>query len=130
MCIIGEADLFLTRLLQRFAEKSGFQVHCARTGEEFLTLAEQNRPALVVVEPELPGRLRGWEAARELQAGNQTRAIPMIVCAWLNKDQALERMGPAAAAYLQKPDLHYTDFVAALGAVGIEITPDEVDSSV
>ena len=111
LCIIGESDPFLTRLLQRFAEKSGLRVQSARTGDEVLALAQQDRPALVILEPELPGKTRGWEAAPALKASD----IPLMVCAWLKKDEALALTGPVSA-YLQKPDLHYADFVAALAA--------------
>jgi CheY-like chemotaxis protein len=129
LCIIGESDPFLARLLERFAEKSGLRVQSARTGEEVLHLGQRDRPALVILEPELPGKLRGWEAARALRASDQTRDIPLIICAWLRKDEALALAGPVSA-YLQKPDLHYEEFVAALAAAGVKTFSTESDSPV
>jgi DNA-binding response OmpR family regulator len=127
LCIIGESDPFLARLLGRFAEKSGLRIRSARTGEEVLHLGQRDMPTLVILEPELPGKLRGWEAARALRASDQTGAIPLIICAWLKKDEALALTGPVSA-YLQKPDLHYEDFVAALAAAGVRILSTQSDS--
>ena len=127
LCIIGESDPFLARLLGRFAEKSGLRVQSARTGEEVLHLAQRDRPVLVILEPELPGKLRGWEAARALRSSDQTGDIPLIICAWLKKDEALALAGPVSA-YLQKPDLHYKDFAVALAAAGVKTLSAESDS--
>src|SRR5262245_30460770 len=113
LCIIGESDQFLSRLLQRFAEKSGLQVQFVRTGDEILDLLQKSKPVLIILEPELPGKTRGWEAIRAIRINSQTSEIPVIVCTWLDRDDTLAFTGPVSA-YLQKPDLHYEDFVAAL----------------
>ena len=129
LCVIGESDPFLARLLQRFAEKNGLRVQSARTGDEVLDMVQQYRPALIILEPELPGKVRGWEAARVLKTTVQTDNVPLIICAWLKKDDAYA-LGGQASAYLQKPDLHYEDFVAALIAAGITTLPSESDDPV
>jgi len=129
LCIIGESDPFLARLLQRFAEKNGLRAQSARTGEELLNLAQGDRPALGILDPELPGKIRGWEAARMLKATEETGNIPLIICAWLKKDEAMALAGQASA-YLQKPDLHHEDFAAALSAAGIVTLPAESDNPV
>jgi DNA-binding response OmpR family regulator len=108
LCIIGESDPFLARLLQRFAEKSGFEVQVAQTGEEVLDLIHQTLPALLILEPELPGKVRGWEVASPFQS-----TIPTLICSWMKKRQAQALVGQISA-YLQKPDLRYEDFTQAL----------------
>ena len=128
LCIIGESDQFLARLLQRFAEKSGLRVQFARTGEELLDLILDSNPAVIILEPELPGRTRGWEAIRAIRTNSQTREIPLIACAWLDKEDALAFTGPVSA-YLKKPDLHYEDFAEALLAAGVK-TSHATDDSV
>jgi CheY-like chemotaxis protein len=120
LCFIGEADPFLARLLQRFAEKCGLQVQLARTGDELLELAQRDQPAVIILEPELPGNVRGWEIVQELRKGDPARNTPMIICSWLNKPEAMALVGQGSA-YLQKPDLHYEDFVAALKVAGIKL---------
>ena len=119
LCVIGESDPFISQLLQLFAEKSGFQVHPGRTGEEFLELAQREQPALVLLDPELPGRVRGWEAARTLAEDAQGKHAAVIICSWLKKGDALGLAGQTAA-YLQKPDLRYEDFTAALASAGVK----------
>ena len=119
LCVIAESDPFLARLLQRFAEKSGMRIQLARTGDDVLELAKRS-PALIVLDPELPGKVRGWDAAHSLRFGNQTSAIPVIIFSWLKKPDVLKLVGQISA-YLQKPDLSYEDFVEALKAAGVKV---------
>jgi CheY-like chemotaxis protein len=127
LCIIGESDQFLASLLRRFAEKSGLTVQFARTGEELLDLIQNSSPALIILEPELPGKTRGWEAARAIRNNSQTSEIPLIACAWLDKEEMLALTGPVSA-YLKKPDLHYEDFTEALLAAGVKTVHEQEDS--
>lgn len=119
LCVIAESDPFLARLLQRFAEKSGLRFQLARTGDDVLELA-QRRPTLIVLDPELPGKVRGWEVAQSLRSGSQTSNIPVIICSWLKKPDVLMLVGQISA-YMQKPDLSYEDFAEALKVVGVKI---------
>lgn len=122
-CIIGESDPFLARLLQRFAEKKGFRVQFAKTGDEILDIMQNNNPAFLILEPELPGKTRGWQAAREIRSNSQTSTIPLIVCAWLDQEDTFAFTGPVSA-YMKKPDLHYEDFAAALVAAGVKVVQE------
>ncbi len=119
LCVIGESDPFLARLLQRFAEKSGMQIQLAQTGEDVLELAQRNKPDLIILDPELPGKVRGWEAAQALRASNQSSRTSVIICSWLKKTEALALV-EQMSAYLQKPDLRYEDFTEALKATGVK----------
>ncbi len=116
LCIIGESDPFLARLLQRFAEKSRFTIQVAQTGEDMLELIQQLKPALLILEPELPGKIRGWEVAQTLKDSVPPRHIPILVCSWMNKAEAQALVGQTSS-HLQKPDLRYEDFTEALKAV-------------
>ena len=118
LCIIGESDPFLAQLIQRFAEKSGLWIQQARTGNDVLEMVKHG-PVLVILDPELPGKIRGWEAAQSLRDNHQTRDIPLIICSWLNKNEALAHAG-MASAYLEKPNFGYEDFTDALNAVGVK----------
>lgn len=119
-CVLGEVDPFLARLLQRYAEKSGLYIQRAQTGEDVLGLAQACHPALIILDPELPGKVRGWEAVQALQNNNLTRSIPVILCTWLLKADASALVG-YALPYLQKPELHYEDFAAALVEAGVHL---------
>jgi DNA-binding response OmpR family regulator len=120
VCVIGEADPFVAQLLQRFAEESGLRALRAQVGQEVVTLVRQANPSVIILEPELPGTLRGWEAAQALSADETVCAVPVVACSWLKEAEARELLGHLNG-YLQKPDLHYEDFVAALAEAGVEI---------
>jgi DNA-binding response OmpR family regulator len=118
ICVIGESDPFIAQLLQRFAEKSGLEVKRAVFSQDFLGLAKTSTPAVVILDAELPGAFPGWEAVRVLRAETSTPFLPVISCSWLNKEKAIELMGPLSG-HMQKPDLHYEDFLNALQNAGI-----------
>lgn len=70
-------------------------------------------PEVIFLNCELPGSIRGWEAARQLGVDSELCRIPIIVCSWLN-EQATRALVGDAVDYLQKPELHYDDFLEAL----------------
>jgi CheY-like chemotaxis protein len=118
-CLVGEADPFLARLLERFGEASGLTMMRAKAGQDLLLLARTLRPDVIIVEVELPGTLRGWEAIRAVKSETALAHIPVITCSWLTQAEAYELTGEAVA-HLQKPDLHYADFTRALASAGID----------
>jgi CheY-like chemotaxis protein len=128
LCVIGEADLFMARLLRRYASTCGLNTLYAQTGDDLLdwthpaSESQQLTPALIILDPELPGKVRGWEVAQALQAGCELSSpmslIPVVLCSWLSEAEAQALAGRAAPC-LQKPDVHYDDFVAALERVGV-----------
>ncbi|MFM8321160.1 MAG: response regulator [Chloroflexota bacterium] len=120
LCLIGEADPFLARLLRRFAERCGMQARRVQTGDDLLALARREQPLVVLFDPELPGRLRGWDAGRALCAGPETAAIPLVLCSWLPERQACDLVGQPLP-YLLKPDLHFEQFTAVLRAAGVQM---------
>ena len=117
-CLIGEADPFLARLLCRFGEASGMSVVRAKAGQELLDLPREIRPAVIVVEAELPGTVRGWEAIQALRTDGATSNIPVIRCSWRPAADAEASAGDVAG-HLQMPELHYDDFIAALERAGV-----------
>ena len=116
-CLIAEADPFIAQLLLRFVEQSGCRGVRAKVGEELVVLADRTRPNVIIAEAELPGKMRGWETVRALRADPATRNIAVISCSWLPETRARELMGDVSY-HLQKPDLHYEDFLRALEGAG------------
>jgi DNA-binding response OmpR family regulator len=117
ICLIGEADPFLARLVKRMAEKSGFMTKSAQTGEKLLELVQQEKPVLLILEPDLPGEIRGWQVAKKLQEETGASVLPVIFFSWLSKD-AVQNLVGREVTFLNKPDLNYTAFEAALQAEG------------
>lgn len=118
MCVIGEADPFIARLLQRFAEEGGLKTSCAKNGRELVNLVEQQKPQLIIVDVELPGTIRGWQAIIVLRERSEFSHLPVITCSWLQAQEAQALVGEVSG-HLQKPELHYKDFMAALKTASI-----------
>ena len=118
ICVIGESDPFVTHLLQRFAEKSGLEVKKATASQDFLDLVRSLSPAVVIVDAELPGDITGWETIRILRGEEKIEVLPVISCSWVSKEKANELMGPLAG-HMQKPELHYEDFLVSLQNAGL-----------
>lgn len=64
-------------MLSRRLARRGYQVAIAVDGEEAVTLARSEAPALILMDMSLPG-LDGWEATRRIKAVADTRTIPVI----------------------------------------------------
>lgn len=120
VCLIGEADWFLAHLLRRFGEACGFRVVRTETGQELLQAARAFMPVVIIAETELPGTLRGWQAIQTIGHDAELAQVPVITCSWLTPAEALAR-GGKQAGHLQKPDLNYADFLAALNTAGVEL---------
>ena len=122
-CVIGEADPFIARLLQRFVEESGLKPMCAKNGREVVNLVRQEKPQLIIVDVELPGTTRGWQAIVALRENAEFSDLPVITCSWLLAPEAQSLVGEVSG-HLQKPDLHFKDFMAALEMARIEGNQD------
>ncbi len=64
-------------MLSRRLQKRGYEVIIAVDGQQGVTLAQTEAPALIVMDMSLPV-LDGWEATRQLKAAPATCAIPII----------------------------------------------------
>ena len=64
-------------MLSRRLERRGYQVVIAVDGEQGMAMARSEAPDLILMDMSLPV-LDGWEAARQLKAAPETRAIPII----------------------------------------------------
>jgi CheY-like chemotaxis protein len=117
-CVIGESDPFLTLLLERYAKASGMPVLHARLGEQVLQLLRGSHPDVLVIDPELPGAMRGWEVIQAVQADPELCGVDLITCGWLDESDTRALTG-VVAPHLQKPELSYDDFQAALKNTGL-----------
>jgi CheY-like chemotaxis protein len=120
ICLIAEADPFIARLLQRFAEESGLQARHARVGQDVLEMIHQFQPVVIILDPELPGKIRGWDIAHALRTEAGWSTIPLISCSWLPEIEVSALVG-VVQGNLQKPDLHYEHFLEALKNAGVDV---------
>ncbi len=65
------------KILRDLLTSAGFVPLEATTGEEGVTLAETERPDLILMDIQLPG-LDGYEATRRIKAIPALRSIPVI----------------------------------------------------
>jgi two-component system cell cycle response regulator DivK len=65
------------KLVRDTLQVTGYQTIEAETGEEGVRLARERRPALILMDIQLPG-MNGVEALRQLRADPITSAIPVI----------------------------------------------------
>lgn len=65
-------DMLSRRLLRK-----GFEVVIAVDGEQAVTMAESERPDLILMDMSLPV-IDGWEATRRVKADAKTAHIPVI----------------------------------------------------
>jgi CheY-like chemotaxis protein len=64
-------------MLARRLERRGYEVIIAVDGRQGVTLAEAERPNLILMDMSLP-ELDGWEATRQIKAAPATQTIPII----------------------------------------------------
>lgn len=64
-------------MLSRRLSRKGFEVLLALDGQQALDLAQQEQPALILMDMSLPV-LDGWEATRRLKADPATAGIPVV----------------------------------------------------
>ena len=65
------------RILVRRLERRGFEVLLASDGKEGVDVARRELPDLVLMDMSLPV-LDGWEATKQIKAGEATARIPVI----------------------------------------------------
>jgi CheY-like chemotaxis protein len=74
--LVEDNELNRDMLSRRLARK-GYAVVCALDGLEAVTLAELERPDLILMDLRLP-ELDGWEATRRIKSAPATQSIPII----------------------------------------------------
>jgi CheY-like chemotaxis protein len=119
LCLLAEDNPFIIQLLQRFAEKGGLDILSVPVGQDVLELARQKKPAVIIIDPELPGKVRGWEVIHLLHEDSQASQIPVIACSWMDEASLFEMAGKVNGR-LQKPEIHYKDFMNALRKAGVK----------
>ena len=93
----------------------GHTVLAAATAEVGLVLARAERPALILMDIQLPG-MDGLEAISVLKRDETTRSIPVIALTALAMKGDEERIRAAGAdGYIAKP-IHYKEFLATIAA--------------
>jgi two-component system, cell cycle response regulator DivK len=103
-------------LVRDVLQSRGYQTAETDTGEEGLRLARASRPALILMDIQLPG-MNGMEALKLLRADADTRDIPvMAVTASAMTQDRQKIMATGFDAYQSKP-INVREFVEAVRTV-------------
>ena len=113
LILIVEDNSKNLKLLRDTLRVKGYHTIEAETGEEGVQLARERRPALILMDIQLPG-MSGIEAFRELRADPTTRAIPVIaVTASVMAQDRQKIMAAGFDGYQSKP-IKVKEFVDAV----------------
>lgn len=96
----NEQNLYMETFL---LEKQGYQVVGARDGREGLEAARRLKPALIVLDIQLPV-MDGHEVARRLKQHPETRAIPIVaVTSYAMLKDREKILANGCEGYMEKP---------------------------
>ena len=108
--VVDDEELTL-RTISRGLRQEGFEVLTASSGEEALSVFQQEKPDLTLLDIILPG-IDGVEVLRRLRQSNSA-AIVVMMSAYHLVDRAVEAMKLGAYDYMVKP-FHLDDLTATL----------------
>lgn len=91
------------RLLEMTLMAGDYTLLKAIDGEQALEIAVRERPALIIMDMQLP-RLNGFEVTRKLRQMPEFRCVPIVaLTAYAMKGDKEKFMGAGCDAYLSKP---------------------------
>ena len=99
--LVIEDDPGAAALLCEYLSIGGYAVETAATGEEGLSKAMKDPPALICLDLGLPGELDGWEVLIRLKGNPTTAYVPVVVCTGTTDRRRAAALG--AADFLPKP---------------------------
>jgi CheY-like chemotaxis protein len=103
MILVAEDSHTVQAMVSSRLERSGYDVLATDNGSDALRLAQEHRPALVILDIEMPG-MTGVEVTRRLRADDGTRGIPVILLTSRDQDADVAAGYAAGASeYITKP---------------------------
>jgi chemosensory pili system protein ChpA (sensor histidine kinase/response regulator) len=78
LIMVVDDSLTVRKITTRFLQREGYRVTTARDGVEALEMLEDEMPAVMLLDIEMP-RMDGFEVVRHVRAGATTRHLPIIM---------------------------------------------------
>ena len=96
----------IVRVVSRIMDACDYKVITAHDGFEALSVAQAEKPDLIILDLNLPG-MNGFEVCRRLRNNEATRAIPivMMTAAYVSIEDAQRGHTTGADEYVVKPFL-------------------------
>jgi signal transduction histidine kinase/DNA-binding LacI/PurR family transcriptional regulator/DNA-binding response OmpR family regulator len=98
--VVVDNDQASQDILRDYLESAGYRVHMVLDSRQALTTIQQIRPALVLLDVEMP-HLDGWHVLAQLRTNPMTAALPVMICSVVDQQQLGIALG--ATAHLVKP---------------------------
>ena len=104
LILVVDDNAAYRELLAWILDRYGFETISAKSGREAVELAIKCRPALVLMDLNMPG-MNGYEATRAIHADRHTRRIPIVAVSADCADFGFEDWAFKAGfiAFLAKP---------------------------
>lgn len=103
LVLVVDDSLTVRRASQRLLERHGYEVALARDGIEALAQLRERRPAVVLLDIEMP-RMDGFELLAALRDDPQLRELPVVMITSRIADRHRQRAQQlGASAYMGKP---------------------------
>lgn len=103
LIVVVDHDAASQKALRAMLEENGFAVQTAATGEEALQVLREARPAVLILETEIPG-MSGYDLCHIVKRNQRLQNVPVI---FLTEDASPRayRTGydAGAAAFMAKP---------------------------
>jgi two-component system, cell cycle response regulator DivK len=101
--LVVEDDSANRDMIVRYLTLLGYQIVVARDGRQAVTLAQTERPDLILMDMQLPV-MDGWEATRQIKAAPATRSIPVVaLTAYAMDDERQSCLEAGCDDYETKP---------------------------
>jgi two-component system alkaline phosphatase synthesis response regulator PhoP len=101
--LVVDDDKQIVRLVKTYLEEANYSVLAAYDGEDALRVIRHERPDLVVLDVQLPGK-DGWEITQTLRAQENLRTIPILMLtARIEDTDKILGLELGADDYLTKP---------------------------
>lgn len=103
LILLAEDHAPTAEITQEIIATFGYEVRLAQNGLEAIALTRELRPALVLMDVQMP-EVDGLEATRRLKEDAATRAIPVVcLTAFAMDEQAAHCRAAGAEDHLPKP---------------------------
>ena len=101
--LVADDSIAIASMVSSRFARSGYEVITAANGEDALRLARERRPALAIVDIDMPG-MSGLEVAVSLRDDPATNAIPVILLTGYQREEDIAGgFAAGAVEYITKP---------------------------
>ncbi len=122
LVMVVDDSLTVRKITTRFLQREGYRVSTARDGVEALEMLEDELPALMLLDIEMP-RMDGFEVVRHVRSGATTRHLPIIMITSRTADKHRSHALEAGVnGYMGKP-YQETELLAEIQRLAGEAVP-------